>query len=424
MAVATVLHLPVKRAPKSRRVKLTNENIERLKLKSGERVYDDQLGGFYVQVGKRGGATFRVMADPPKHARAMGLAKTLDRTVGKWPEMSAAKARVEAGRLIAAIKGGTDPTQPEISIEGPTLDGALDRYVAALQKKVEVDEIQPSTIIFYQKAIARIDKKLRARPLAVLGLTMGSQLLQDEHARLSIKSGKVAADHSMVAVRVVYNHAKKTWKQLPENPISSIDLNGIPNRSEHGMGLDDLPIWWKEVAKIRNQVKRQLLLFMALTGLRSTDARTAKLTELDETGKNLWLPSPKGGKRKAFSLPLSDAAMACIYAARSAWESKQPRSEYLFPSAHGNAGYFTNPRVERVIKGKRDRSLATGHKLRHTFATCAEAAGFAEATYGPLLNHSPKGVTGKYPNRKKNMDTLYRTVANDVANLMMKAIAS
>ena len=417
-----VLRLPVKRAPKSRRVKLTNENIARLKLQPGDRVYDDSLGGFYIQAGKRGGATYRVMADPPKRARALGLPKTLNRTVGKWPGMSAAKARVEAGRLIAMIKGGNDPTQPEINIEGPTLDEGLVLYVAGLQKKVEVDKIQPATITFYEKSVARIDKKLRARPLAVLGAN--KQLLKDEHARLSIKSGKVAADHSIVAVRAIYNHALKTWSDLPANPVKAVDRNGIPDRAEHGMGLEDLAGWWAEVQKIRNEVKRQLMLFMLLTGLRSTDARTAKLAELDEAGKNLWIPCPKGGKRKAFSLPVSDAAMACIYAARATWESKEPRSEYLFPSTHGKTGYFSNPRVERVIDGERDRSLATGHKLRHTFATCAEAAGYAEGTYGVLLNHTPKSVTGKYPNRKKNMDTLYRTVANDIANLMMKAIAS
>ncbi len=416
-----VISLPVKRTPKSRRVRLTNESIAGLKLQPGERAYDDQLGGFYIQAGKRGGATFRVMADPPQRDRAAkGLPKTLNRTVGQYPGMSAAKARAEAQRLIGMIKGGTDPTLPEINVEGPTLAEALDSYVVALQKKVEMGKRQPSTITYYQHAIARIDKRLLKRPLAVLGANR--QLLQTEHARLTRDSGKVAADHSMIAVRAIYTHAKKTWQDLPANPVIAIDRNGIPNRNEDGMGLEDLPVWWKEVSAIRNQIKRQLMLFMLLTGLRSTDARTAKLADFDETAKVLHVPSPKGGPSRAFDLPLSDAAIGCILAARAAWGAEHDPSDYLFPSAHGKAGYFTNPRVERVIDGERDRSLASGHKLRHSFATCAEAAGFTEETYGVLLNHKAKTVTGKYANRAKNMNTLYRTVANDIASAIMQAL--
>lgn len=422
---ASLHRLPVKQkaAPKFRRLRLTNESIDALKppLKHGERAYDDQLGGFYIEPLKRGGFSFRVLADPPKSARAMGMPKTLVRVVGRYPEMSAGKARAKAAGLISTIKDGTDPTQPERNIEGPTLAEALQSYIDALQKKVAAGKRQPSTITFYNEAIGRLDKLVK-RPLAVLGANR--QLLKDAHARITTKNGKVSADHSMVAVRAIYNHALKTWSDLPANPVVAVEFNGIPNRSEDGMGLDDLAAWWKKVEELRNPIKSQLLLFMALTGLRSNDARTAKLVDLDETDKVLHIPCPKGGPSRAFDLPLSDAALACIHAARAAWETKQPRSEYLFPSAHAK-GFFANPRVEKkTVSGERDRSLATGHKLRHTFATCAEAAGFHEETYGVLLNHKAKSVTGKYANRAKNMNTLYRTVANDIANLMMKAIAS
>jgi integrase len=248
-------------------------------------------------------------------------------------------------------------------------------------------------------------------------------LIVDAHKDITRRNGKAAADHSIVTVRAVYNHAKRTWHDLPANPTIAVDFNGIGSRSDSGMGLDDLAAWWAQTSQIRNVVKQQLLLFMLLTGLRSADARTARHEHLDRDGKVLHIPKPKGGPRRAFDLPLSDAALTCIAKAEAAWaESGHPPSPHLFPSANNSKGYFETPRVERYVNGTRDRSLATGHALRHTYATVCEACGYTEATYGALMNHKAMSVTAKYANRAKNLE-LYRGVANDVAKAIMKALA-
>jgi len=112
--MASVVQLKIKPA-KQRREHLSNELIERLRLSAGERVYDDAVPGFY-------GTAFRVMADPPKKARAnLGLPKTMERTIGRWPDLSAAKTRAEAQRFVGMIKSGVDPNEPEREVEGPTL---------------------------------------------------------------------------------------------------------------------------------------------------------------------------------------------------------------------------------------------------------------------------------------------------------------
>src|SRR4051812_29837786 len=138
--MANVSRLETPLQPRRRRDQLTNDLIDRLRLKPGERVYDNQVRGFYIQGGLRG-AAFRVMADPPKKTRiALGWPKTLERTIGRWPEVSAAKARGEAQRIIGLIKSGTDPKEPEKAHECPTLQTAFDAFVASLTKRLTAND--------------------------------------------------------------------------------------------------------------------------------------------------------------------------------------------------------------------------------------------------------------------------------------------
>jgi integrase len=323
--------------------------------------------------------------------------------------------------MIGLIKTGTDPNEPERVDESPTVAKAFEDFVGDLNKRVKAGDRQPSTVAFYEKSFARFDKRIIKLPLTAISARRG--LIKEAHVAITRKSGSVAADHSIITFRSLWNHARRTWPELPESPTIAVEMNRIPDRAESGMGLDDLKHWWSEVQKLRNPVRRQLSLFMLLTGLRSNDARTAKLEHLDENEKTLHVPQPKGGRKRAFDLPLSDAALGCIRCAREAWRNAgHPPSDYLFPSARG-AGFLSSPRIERHLNGERDRSLPSGHKLRHTFATIAEACGFTEEVYGVLLNHRATTVTGKYPNRKKNV-SLYRQVADDIARAIIGAIGN
>ena len=168
-----VVQLNVKPTSKRRRVNLSNETISRLRLQPGERVYDTQTAGFYAQAGKRG-IVFRVLADPPTKARrARGLPRTMERTIGAWPDISAAKARAEAQRMIGLIKTGTDPSEPERVDESPTVAKAFEDFVGDLNKRVKAGDRQPSTVAFYEKSFARIDKRITKLPLTAISARRG-----------------------------------------------------------------------------------------------------------------------------------------------------------------------------------------------------------------------------------------------------------
>src|SRR5688572_4900331 len=89
---------------------LTDKVIERLA--AGERAFDAKERGLYVRRGKNG-VSYRAMADLPKRSRPIG-SRTVELTIGHWPDLSVAKARAAAKLMIGQVKSGIDPRRPRI----------------------------------------------------------------------------------------------------------------------------------------------------------------------------------------------------------------------------------------------------------------------------------------------------------------------
>ena len=110
----------------------------------------------------------------------------------------------------------------------------------------------------------------------------------------------------MRLARAVWNFAKDELETpgLPErNPFRSGKLFHKERARESGMGAEDLPTWWAQLQQLRNPIRREMHLFMLLSGLRRQDVLTARWDNLDEQRKALRIPAPKGGVERAFELP-------------------------------------------------------------------------------------------------------------------------
>ena len=150
-----------------------------------------------------------------------------------------------------------------------------------------------------------------------------------------------------------------------------------------------LRAWGKAVLSL-HPVRRDLHLFMILTGMRRTSACEARASELDLGARRLHVPKPKGGAARAFDLPLS-GPLADLLGHRLAENPKLHRkSPWLFP-ADSKSGH-----VAEVAQHELDG--LTGHALRHTYATLALQAGVPIAELKFLLNHAAGNVTMGYLN--------------------------
>jgi integrase len=209
-------------------------------------------------------------------------------------------------------------------------------------------------------------------------------------------SGKYAANGTMRFARAVWNYAKDELETpgLPErNPFRSGKLFHKEKARNTGMGVADLPAWWAELQALANPIRRELHLFMLLTGLRRTDVLTARWANFDPARPSLRIPSPKGGEERAFELPLSTAMLQCLERVQEAGRTYYPEESriWIFPAPGGH--------VAEVKEEGRQKLSHTGHALRHSFRTLAAAAGVDRLRLKILMNHAiDDDVTDAYAN--------------------------
>jgi integrase len=191
----------------------------------------------------------------------------------------------------------------------------------------------------------------------------------------------------MRVLRSVYNRALRQFPDLPPNPVGNVDMNGM-RRREVDASPDKLRAWGKAVLSLGNPVRRDLQLFMLLSGMRRTASCEARRAELGDG--RLHVPNPKGGSSKKFDLPLS-SALADLLAHREAnADGVRRKTPYLFPADSASG------RVAEVQQ--HELGDLTGHALRHAYASLALQAGVPLLELRFLLNHSASsgGVTMGY----------------------------
>lgn len=386
----------------AQRILLTDKAVRSLPFSPAKPqiVRDSKIAGFHVWVGKST-KTFRFQYETPRVNGQRG--STMVEWLGEHPHASAEEARAKALEIVALRARGepiprgfavTPETSPSL-----TFRAAWEAYKAAITK--EGKSIR--TIADYQDKFDRHLKAWHDKPLA----SIKREDVVAEHAAITERarqaragqkysSGKYAANGTMRFARAVWNYAKDELETpgLPErNPFRSGKLFHREKARNTGMGVAELPAWWAQLRALANPIRRELHLFMLLTGLRRTDVLTARWTNFDPSRPSLRLPSPKGGEDRAFELPLSAAMLDCLERVKEAGRTYYPEESktWIFPAPGGH--------VAEVKEEGRQKLSHTGHALRHSFRTLAAAAGVDRLRLKILMNHAiDDDVTDAYAN--------------------------
>jgi integrase len=391
--------MPSTQAP---RILLTDKAVKSLPFAPAKPqiVRDSKIAGFHLWVGKTT-KTFRFQYETPRINGQRG--STMVEWLGEHPHATADEARAKALEIVALrARGEPIPREFAVAPEASTalsFKAAWDAYKAAITK--EGKSIR--TIADYQDKFDRHLKAWHDKPLA----SIKREDVVQEHAAITERarqaragqkyaSGKYAANGTMRFARAVWNFAKDELETpgLPErNPFRSGKLFHKEKARNTGMGVADLPAWWAELQTLANPIRRELHLFMLLTGLRRTDILTARWVNFDPARPSLRIPSPKGGEERAFELPLSPAMLDCLERVREAGRTYYPEESkvWIFPAPGGH--------VAEVKEEGRQKLSHTGHALRHSFRTLAAAAGVDRLRLKILMNHAiDDDVTDAYAN--------------------------
>lgn len=353
--------------------KITQSLVERApKPEPGKSVLyaDTEMRGFYLIVT----ATKRSF-----YVQSLVNGRQVRTKLGDHPAMDAKQARDAARQTLVGMRGGVNPNEERrrARARGITLREALELHLAAKR-------LADRTKDGYRYNLEQYVPDWLDRPLADLGADRTAA--RERHRKITEKHGAPSADNVFRIFRAVYNRGLREHPELPPNPCGNVDYHGLRRRKVDA-NANKLRAWGEAVLKL-HPVRRDLHLFMMMTGMRRGAACEARATDLDLTSKLLHVPKPKGGSSRAFDLPLS-GPLADLFGHRLAENPRVQRgTQWLFP-ADSESGH-----VAEVAQHELDG--LTGHALRHTFATLAVQAGVPLLELKYLLNHAASNVTMGY----------------------------
>jgi len=339
--------------------------------------WDTDLRGFAMIVRRTGRRSWFVQKDVKGKSRSV--------TIGQYPAWTPEMARKRAMELIVEMDSGVDPNARarEERARGTTLAEAIEWHQTAMRAK----HCAARSIETIQEESERHLGDWMSRALA----TITRHECAQRHERITKAFGPHAANRALAQFRAVYNTATRRLEDMPPNPTVSVTFNKVRRRREP-IQWAEMPLWRQRVDAIANPIRRDLQLFLVLTGLRSTDARTVRWEHVDFERGTLHRPKPKGGEDRAFTVPVSEAVLEIlrrrrdenhlIYADDKGW---------VFPSTdmQGQVTYVRQPRESRYDeRGAKVKYLPTPHRLRDTFASAAHEARVHPLDLKVLMNHS------------------------------------
>ena len=314
--------------------------------------------------------------------------RTVRVTLGRHGVITTAQAKREAEEAIGLMRRGINPNEQKRAAQGRsiTLQEAADLYLQGNKPRAA------KTIKGFRDAMRLHLKDWLATPLAEITRKM----IYDRHRRIGKISGPYAANATMRAFRAAYNRAIRLHEELPPNPTIGVDW--FPEyRRDASISAEQLAAWHKDIQALPNPIRRDFYLFVLFTGLRTKSAEEIRWEHLDLDKGTLLIPKPKGGTKRAFTLPLSDLLIEMLRRRRVENEKLTPHGPWVFPSDKSKSGHIAEPKLTPVQKANVVVPFSV-HGLRHTWVTAANAAGLSSYDIKMLTNHMlPKGdVTAGY----------------------------
>lgn len=355
-------------------------------------VWDAELRGLGAYKGANGTGTFFVQFRVGDRQRKV--------TLGRLNELTISEARRQAGEILMAARLGRDVVaeQKQAQRKALTLKEAYDEYTQALRRR----NVSSNTLRLNDANWRRMLEPLGNRELRHIT----KRDVRAWHTSWE-PIGPRAANMGAQLLRAIWNYAAKFSDDLPPSPTSAVEY--FPEREQRRViAWADLPDWYRKAEALPNPIRSVYWRFLLFSGLRRTDALTIRWEDIKD--HHVHRPNPKGGRIRAFDLPLTTQLRELLTEAKAARGALYPGSPWVFPS-DSKLGHISLTR-ESAFPG------VMPHDLRRTYATACAEAGVDPYTIKLLLNHAiDKGdVTQRYirPSRE-HLERSAQLVAGSLA---------
>jgi integrase len=324
-------------------------------------------------------------------------------TIGRYPDISLAKAREAADGLRARVAGGVNPIEQKRrdrhDASSKTFQALSDRYLEEHARR-------------FKRSAAADERNLRLHVLPKWSRRRYDHIERADVIELVegiVKAGSpVQANRVQALISMVFSFAIDS-DLAKANPCARLRKRGAENRETRVLTDDEIRQFWRRATlpPVTRRVGLALRLAL-LTGCRSGEIagiNRSELSDIDTPGKAGWLlPADRSKNGKAHFVPLSDLARETIL---SASELIAKEDEYLFPSPIEKGGPITGHaltvamrRMTTKIDGPAVKTWKSDppspHDLRRTVATRLSQIGIPSEDVAAILNHIRSDVTGKH----------------------------
>ncbi|MEK6787679.1 MAG: integrase arm-type DNA-binding domain-containing protein [Pseudomonadota bacterium] len=329
-------------------------------------------GGLHLYVSTTGSRTWRLAY------RLVGKPQTM--SLGSYPEISLAAARVKREEAKRALIEGHDPMAPRrVNRQGVTLAEATDTY---WQGRKDVSST------YRTNALRGIELHLmRLMPKPIGSITrddlLGELLLMD-----------AAGLH--VYVRKVRMWVGQVFEWAVENGIANINPAALirPEKafgrakvtSFAALALREVPEFLERLAMEGDLQSVLACRLLALTWVRTNELRMMEWSEIDEAGKVWLIPAGKMKRDRDHLVPLSDQSLAVLKQLRA---RSRPEARYVLSAPHRMDRPMSENSVLTLIARMGYRGRMTGHGWRSVASTWANENGYSPDAIERQLAHVP-----------------------------------
>lgn len=278
----------------------------------------------------------------------------------------------------AAASLSVDANKHGLAARQKTFGDAFER----LRLRHKREQRQPRTLEGYEYTLRKYTPEIF--DMALVDVRRG--WLKQQREDLADKIGAPTSINWLRAVSPALSEAVELeWVET--NHAKGIKLSTTAKPVE--VTAADVKALWGKIDAIGNVWVRSAWRLALLTGLRKSDIASARWEHFDAADATLFLPEPKGGAKRAFTLPLATQVVEDL--------SALPRlggewAQWVFPAPRSASGH---------IYDHRHPKLPNPHFARHAWSTMAELAGVDEWRRAVLLNQQPsRGINARYTHSK------------------------
>jgi len=326
-------------------------------------------------------------------------------TIGQFPEVSIAKARVEAIKILDEMRQGVDPVaeKRKKALKSIKLQEVLELYLSDR-------DLKPYTIRDYRY-------KLKLGFSDWLQIPAGSiteDMVLKRHKKIS-QTGKTTANTTMRVLRLTMNYAVAVG-MIDSNPTSILSKARLwhkNNRKDRVIPSKQLQAWHQAVEALPNQRAKVYLLMAIYMGFRNSELLTLEWTHVDLNAKSITMIDTKNGTDH--TLPIPSVLLPHI----KTLQDNTGKYKWVFSGDKPDRPMAIPAKPIRAVT-KSSGVEFSPHDCRRTFATIAEAVNLPMSMIKRLMNHvTTNDVTGGYIVTEQ--DTL-RDAVNKVADYIQARV--